>query len=70
MCSFRPPLYQYIAFRPLHLCLEIGMQLFQRVHICRCGRPPDSKSLGRVRLRYHVEMHMVDLLMCQSAVIL
>ncbi len=55
---------------PSHLCLDISMKLFQRLHIRRRSRPPDSKSLGLIRFGDHMEVDMVDFLMCQPAVVL
>lgn len=46
------------------------MQLLECVEIRLSRRPSDSQSLRLIRLRDHVEVNMVDLLVCNAPVVL
>ena len=56
--------------QPLHLRFNLPMQLLQRLHIRLTRRPPDAQPFFLTRLRNHVEMHMVDDLVCPPPIVL
>ena len=60
-----------INLRPnLHLTLDLLQQLRQLALVRLLGRPLDAQSLGFVGLRNKVEMHVVDDLVGDAAVVL
>jgi hypothetical protein len=54
----------------LHLRLDLLQQLRQLTLICVLRVPLDAQSLLLVRLRDQVEMYMIDLLVCNSSIVL
>lgn len=54
----------------LHLALDLFQQLCQLALVRLLGRPLDAQSLGLVGLRNEVEMHVVDDLVRDAAVVL
>ena len=54
----------------LHLAPDLLQQLLQLAHVRLLRRPLDAQPLLLVRLRDEVEVHMIDLLVSNAAVVL